>query len=164
MCKKFKFVHTNKWYTHNSASVLENDTHTNGSPNLSLKTRPYNNQPKTRICKIMDFAVPTEYRLKLKESEKQDKYFDLARELKKLWNLKVTIVPIMIGAFGTVTKGLLKGLEDLECVWRTTGDYPNYGTIENGQNTEKSPRDLKRLAVTVSSERPSTKTNGKYSQ
>ena len=28
--------------------------------------------------------------------------------------MKVTIVPIMIGALGTVTKGLLKGLEDLE--------------------------------------------------
>ena len=28
--------------------------------------------------------------------------------------MKVTIVPIVIGAFGTVTKVLLKGLEDLE--------------------------------------------------
>ena len=28
--------------------------------------------------------------------------------------MKVTIVPIVIGAFGTVTKGLIKGLEDLE--------------------------------------------------
>ena len=28
--------------------------------------------------------------------------------------MEVTIVPIMIGAFGTVTKGLLKRLEDLE--------------------------------------------------
>ena len=28
--------------------------------------------------------------------------------------MKVTIVPIVIGAFGTVTKGLLKGLEDFE--------------------------------------------------
>ena len=37
-----------------------------------------------------------------------------ARELKKLWNMQVTIIPIVIGAFGTVTKGLLKGLEDLE--------------------------------------------------
>ena len=27
MCKKFKFNHTNKWYMHNPASVLENDTH-----------------------------------------------------------------------------------------------------------------------------------------
>ena len=28
--------------------------------------------------------------------------------------MKVTIVPILIGALGTITKGLLKGLEDLE--------------------------------------------------
>ena len=28
--------------------------------------------------------------------------------------MKVTIIPIVIGAFGTVIKGLLKGLEDLE--------------------------------------------------
>ena len=28
--------------------------------------------------------------------------------------MKVTIIPIVISAFGTVTKGLLKGLEDLE--------------------------------------------------
>ena len=28
--------------------------------------------------------------------------------------MKVTIVPIVIGALGTVTKGLLKGLVDLE--------------------------------------------------
>ena len=32
--------------------------------------------------------------------------------------------------------------------WRTSGDYQNYYIIENGQNTEKSPRDLRRLAVT----------------
>ena len=44
----------------------------------------------------------------------KNKYFDLARELKKLWNMKVTIVPIVIGAFGTITKGLFKGLEDSE--------------------------------------------------
>ena len=27
MCKKFKFDHANKWYMHNLAHVLENDTH-----------------------------------------------------------------------------------------------------------------------------------------
>ena len=56
----------------------------------------------------MDFAVPTEHRIKLKQSEKKDKYLDLARELKILWNIKV------IGAFGTVTKGFLKELQDLK--------------------------------------------------
>ena len=57
--------------------------------------------------------------INLKDGEKKDKYFDLARELKKLWNMKVTIVPIVIGALGTITKGLLKGLEDLEIGGRT---------------------------------------------
>ena len=68
---------------------------------------------KKRTCKIVDFAVPVYHRIKLKECEKKDKYFDLARELKKLWNMLVTIAPIVSDAFGTVTKGLLKGLEDL---------------------------------------------------
>ena len=31
----------------------------------------------------MDFAVPADHRVKLKESEKRDMYLDLARELKK---------------------------------------------------------------------------------
>ena len=69
---------------------------------------------KKRTCKIVDFAVPADHRIKQKESEKKDKYLDLARELKKLWNMQVKIIPIVIGAFGTVTKGLLKGLEYLE--------------------------------------------------
>ena len=66
------------------------------------------------ICKIVDFAVSADYRINLKKNEKKDKYLKLARELKKLWNMKVTIVLIVIGALGTITKGLLKGLEDLE--------------------------------------------------
>ena len=53
---------------------------------------------KKKICKIVDFAVPADHRINLKESEKKDKYLDLARELKKLWNMKVTIVPIVSGA------------------------------------------------------------------
>ena len=67
-----------------------------------------------RICKIVDFAVPADHRINLKESEKRDTYLDLAREIKKLWNMKEVIVPLVIGALDTVTKGLIKGLEDLE--------------------------------------------------
>ena len=52
----------------------------------------------------MDFAVPADDRIKLKESEKKVKNLDLAWEVKKLGNLKMTIIPIVIGAFGTVTK------------------------------------------------------------
>ena len=103
-------------------SVLENDSHkllwdfNIQTDHLIPARRPdliiiYK---KKRIRKIIDFAVPADHRINLKEREKKDKYLELARELKKLWNMKVTIVPIVIGAFGTITKGLLKGMEDLE--------------------------------------------------
>ena len=89
---------------------------------------------------MMEFAAPADHRIKLKECEKKDKYLDLARELKKLWNMKVTIVPIVIGAFGTVTKGLLKGLEDLEVG----------GRVETIQTTAllKTARILRRVQET----------------
>ena len=46
----------------------------------------------------------------------------------------------------TESKGLLKGTGGLGS-WRTSQNHPNYN-IENGQNTEKSPGDLRILAVT----------------
>ena len=49
-------------------------------------------------------------RIKLKKCEKKDKYIDLAWESKKLRNMQVTIIPIVIGVFATI----LKGQEDLE--------------------------------------------------
>ena len=39
----------------------------------------------------MDFAIPADHCVKLKESEKRDKYLNVARELKKLWNMRVGI-------------------------------------------------------------------------
>ena len=143
-----KIDHTNKWYMHNPAPVLENDSHkllwdfNIQTDHLIPARRPdliIINKRK-RICKIVDFADPADYRINLKESKKKDKYLDLARELKKLWNMKVTIVPIVIGALGTVTKGLLKGLEDLEVG----------GRVETIQTTAllKTARILRRVLET----------------
>ena len=64
--------------------------------------------------KLSTLLSRLDYRIKLKESEEKDKYLDFGWEMKNLWNMQVTIIPIVIGAFGTVTKGLLKGLEDFE--------------------------------------------------
>ena len=103
--------HTNKWYMHNPAPVLVNDTHKllwnfniqmdplipARRPDLIINKKK--KKKKKRTCKIVDFAVPADHRVKLKECEKKDKYLDLARELKKLWNMQVTIIPIVIGAF-----------------------------------------------------------------
>ena len=131
-----------KWHTQTPMGLW----HTNGSPNLDQKTRLYNNQQKKKkkrkkkTCKIVDVAEPADHRIKPKECEKRDKYLDLARELKKLWNMQVTIIPIVIGAFGTETKGLLKGLEDLEVG----------GRVETIQTTAllKTARILRRVLET----------------
>ena len=72
---------------------------------MRIKSTSYNNQQKKRTCKIVDFALPADRRIKLKECEKKVQYFDLARELKKLWN-RVTIITIVIGAFGIVARGI----------------------------------------------------------
>ena len=81
---------------HNPAPVLENDTHkllwdfNVQTDHIIPARRPdlilFNK--KKRICKFFDFVFPADHRISLKESEKNDKYLDLARELKKLWNMK----------------------------------------------------------------------------
>ena len=156
MCKKFKFDHANKCYMHNPALFLENDIHkllwdfgiyTDHLISARKRDLIIINNKKTRTCKIVDFAVRADHRIKQIEYEKKDKYFDLARELKKLWNMQVTIIPIVIGAFGTGTKEWLKGTGGLGS-WRTGGHYRNDSIIENGQNTQKSPGGLRRLAFT----------------
>ena len=94
----------------------------------------------------MDFGVPADHRVKLKKGEKKDKCLDLARELKKLWNMKVTVISTVIGALSSHQRiGI--GIGRLEGK-RTSGDHPNSSIVEIDQNTKESPGDLKRLTDT----------------
>ena len=99
-------------YTHRL--LWDFDIHTDHLISATIPDLIIIKKKKKRTCKIVDFSVPADHRIRLKEGEKKDKYLDLARELKKLWNMKVTIILIVIGSFGTITKGLLKQLVDLE--------------------------------------------------
>ena len=146
-----KFYHTNKWYMYDPESVLENkmhkilwdfETQTDRLISARRQDRVIVNKKKKkkRICRIVDVAVPADHRVNLKESEKRDKYLELARELKQLWNMKVTFWPVVISALDTVTKGFINE-------WKS-GDHPNCSTVEINQNTKESPGDLRRLAVT----------------
>ena len=92
----------------------------------------------------MDYTVPVDHRVKIKESEKMHKYLDFDRELKNMWNMRMTLIPIVVGAFETVFKDLEKGLEELEI----GGRIQTINTTVFVENTEKSPGDLRRLAVT----------------
>jgi hypothetical protein len=46
-----------------------------------------------------------------KEAEKRLKYKSLCIEIQRMWNLKCTIIPVIIGATGMVTRSLRKNLE-----------------------------------------------------
>ena len=95
---------------------------------------------KRELAELWTLLSRIDYKGKLKECEMKDKYLDLARELKKLCNMKVTIIPIVIGALGTVTKELVPGLEDLEII----------GPVETIQTTAllRSARILRRVLET----------------
>ena len=100
---------------HKPKPVLENETHRilwdfevqtdhlipARRPDLELINKK---KKKKKTCQLVDFAVPADHRVKLKENEKMDKYLDLVIELKKLWNMKVHVIPIVVGALGTVPK------------------------------------------------------------
>ena len=62
----------------------------------------------------MDSTFSMDHKIKIIESEKINKYLDLARKLKKLWNIRMTVMPIVFSALGTIYKGLEKRLEELE--------------------------------------------------
>ena len=103
----------------NPASIQENEMH-KLLWNFEIQTdhrisarRPVLVKDK-RFCRIVDFAVLADDREKLKESEKRNMYLNLARERKKLWNMKKTVIQIAIGALSKVTKGMVLALEDLE--------------------------------------------------
>ena len=96
----------------------------------------------------MDFVVPADHRVKIKEEEKRDKYLNLAREQQKLCNIRVTGVALVIDVLGTVTKSLA-------VVGRVGSRRPKwnhliYYIVKIGQNMEKCLRDLERLSVTRS--------------
>jgi hypothetical protein len=56
-------------------------------------------------------AIPADRNIMPKEAEKKLKYKSLGVEIQRMWNLKCTIISVIIGATGIVTKSLRKNLE-----------------------------------------------------
>ena len=65
----------------------------------------------------------------------------------ELRNMKVTVIAIAIDALVTISKGLVGCGAERVGNQRTSRNHPKYSIVKIGQNTEKSPSDLKRLPV-----------------
>ena len=62
-------------------------------------------QKDENLCQIIDFAYPYDERVDTKDLVKSKHYKDLARELRKIWDMigdmSGIIIPLMIGSLRT---------------------------------------------------------------
>ena len=112
LARKCNFEAGDKWYEHEPESVLENEDY-KILWGFSIQTdhvieawRPdwVVVDKKERSCKIIDFAVPGDSSIEEKEKDKIEKYQELGRELQKIWNVKVKIIPLVAGSLDAIPK------------------------------------------------------------
>ena len=121
VCKKYGIVVNDNWYQHEPVSVIENDKckilwdFTVQTDHIIQARRPdmIVIDKETNKAQVIDFAIPYDSRVDSKEMEKIEKYQDLVRELKGLWDMKVVVIPIVLGALGTTPKTLQKRMKDI---------------------------------------------------
>ena len=114
LCRKYHLQCSDKCYihTHKPQSVQENGEYkilwdfNIQTDKVIEHRRPYivciNKLKRER--QIIDFAIPCDQNIAIKEQAKIDKYQELRIELQKVWNFKVVVIPIVIGALGTMSK------------------------------------------------------------
>ncbi len=128
LCKKYDLERADKWYEHSPDGVVETDeVKLLWDVNIQCDHVIEARRPDIvvvnkgeRKCTIIDIAVPGDSRTSDKEKEKVDKYQDLKREIKRIWNMRsVIVVPVIVGALGSVTKKLDEWLEKLDITINT---------------------------------------------
>ncbi|XP_066930550.1 uncharacterized protein [Clytia hemisphaerica] len=68
---------------------------------------------KKRTCLLIDMSVPSDRNVSVKMFDELSKYKDLEIEIKKMWNLKTTVVPVIVGALGLVRTGVQDFVEKI---------------------------------------------------
>ena len=68
---------------------------------------------KDNKCWLIDLSVPSDKNIGAKKIEKLSKYKDLEIEITKMWQMKTTTIPIIVGALGIVRKSLTKHVKKL---------------------------------------------------
>ena len=62
---------------------------------------------------LIDVAIPEDRNVIKKEAEKTLKYKDLTIEIQRMWNVKTDVIPVIIGATGTIPKSLKKYVSNI---------------------------------------------------
>ena len=56
-------------------------------------------------------TVPSDRKIALKEIEKKSKYKDLELEIQRMCHMKAIVIPVVVGALGTVKKRLVENIK-----------------------------------------------------
>ena len=135
------------WHTNSYGILTYERTTKSQSDDQTLSTTTTTTTTTTkRACKIVDFTIPAVHWVKFKESEKKDKYLDLAKGPKNTLEHEIDDYTNCNRCSFYSHRRIDKGTGRLGNN-RTSGEHPNYYIIEISQNTEKSPRDMRRLVI-----------------
>jgi hypothetical protein len=112
---------TENWLSHIPKSVCQHEDITVlWNQGVQIDRKVLANRPdiiiknkKDKICLLIDVAIPSDWNVIQKESEKKLKYKHLSIEIQRMWNMKCFVIPVIIGATGIVTKRLKKYLETI---------------------------------------------------
>ena len=62
-------------------------------------------------CKLIDMSFPSDKNIALKEIEEKSKYKDLELEIQRIWQMKTEVIPVVVGALGTINKGMVENIK-----------------------------------------------------
>ena len=71
-------------------------------------------EENTNKCLVIDVACPVDNNLILKRNEKLDNNSELRLEIARMWDKETLIVPIIIGALGSIPNDLECNLKKLD--------------------------------------------------
>jgi hypothetical protein len=64
-------------------------------------------------CMLIDVEISGDRNVVKKEAEKMLIYKDLTIEIKRMWNVKTRVIPVIIGATGTISKSFRKYVSNI---------------------------------------------------
>ena len=56
-------------------------------------------------------SIPSDRNIALKEMDKKSKYKDLELEIQRMWQMKSEVIPVVVGALGTIKKGMVENIK-----------------------------------------------------
>jgi len=62
---------------------------------------------------LIDVAISGERNVIKKEAEEILKHKDLTTEIQRMWNVKTQVIPVIIGATGTISKPFIKSVSNI---------------------------------------------------